>query len=54
MVATLYSKVVMWYKVSAQPVLLVISRDPEGKEKDDFFFTMDKGNDTKSGDSGES
>ena len=32
---------VIWYKVSEKPVLLVISRDPEGKEKDDFFFTTD-------------
>jgi hypothetical protein len=36
-----YSKVVIWYKVSHFPVLLVISRDPAGKEKDDFFFTTD-------------
>ena len=36
-----YSKVVIWYKVSHCPVLLVISRDPMGKEKDDFFFTTD-------------
>ena len=36
-----YSKVVIWYKVSHCPVLLVISRDPAGKEKDDFFFTTD-------------
>lgn len=40
-VRLVYTKVVLWYKVSAQPVLLVISRDPEGKEKDDFFFTTD-------------
>lgn len=32
---------VVWYKVSQKPVLLVISRDPAGKEKDDFFFTTD-------------
>jgi len=36
-----YSKLVIWYKVSRCPVLLVISRDPAGKEKDDFFFTTD-------------
>src|SRR4030042_2047171 len=36
-----YTKVVIWYKVSHAPVLLVISRDPAGKEKDDFFFTTD-------------
>jgi hypothetical protein len=32
---------VLWYRVSKTPVLLVISRDPEGKERDDFFFTTD-------------
>lgn len=32
---------VLWYNVSHSPVLLVISRDPAGKEKDDFFFTTD-------------
>ena len=33
---------VLWYKVCPdRPVLLVISRDPAGKEKDDFFFTTD-------------
>jgi hypothetical protein len=33
---------VLWYKVSPnRPVLLVISRDPDGKEQDDFFFTTD-------------
>ena len=36
-----YARVVIWYKVSHLPVLLVISRDPTGKEKDDFFFTTD-------------
>jgi hypothetical protein len=36
-----YSKVVIWYKVSHRPVLLVISRDPAGNQKDDFFFTTD-------------
>ncbi len=36
-----YTRVVLWYKVSHIPVLLVISRDPAGKEKDDFFFTTD-------------
>jgi hypothetical protein len=35
------TKVVIWHKVSAAPVLLVISRDPSGKEKDDFFVTTD-------------
>jgi hypothetical protein len=36
-----YTRVVLWYAVSRQPILLVISRDPNGKEKDDFFFTTD-------------
>jgi len=36
-----YTRVVLWYKVSRKPILLVISRDPRGKEKDDFFFTTD-------------
>ena len=36
-----YSRKVIWYNVSERPVLLVISRDPKGKEKDDFFFTTD-------------
>src|SRR5208283_668197 len=36
----LYARQVLWYKVcGAQPVLLVISRDPDGIEEDDFFFT---------------
>ena len=36
-----HARVVIWYKVSHSPVLMVISRDPAGKEKDDFFFTTD-------------
>ena len=36
-----YTRAVLWYKVSGKAVLLVISRDPDGKEKDDFFFTTD-------------
>jgi hypothetical protein len=36
-----YARPVIWYAVSRTPVLLVISRDPAGKEKDDFFFTTD-------------
>jgi hypothetical protein len=36
-----YTRVVLWYAVSRKPILLVISRDPKGKEKDDFFFTTD-------------
>lgn len=36
-----YTRVVLWYTVSRKPIRLVISRDPSGKEKDDFFFTTD-------------
>jgi hypothetical protein len=36
-----YARKVIWYKVWQEPVLLVISRDPEGKQKDDFLFTTD-------------
>ncbi len=36
-----YARKVLWYRVSHKPILLVISRDPRGKEKDDFFFTTD-------------
>lgn len=37
----IYARQVVWYRVSKTPVLLVISRDHEGKERDDFFFTTD-------------
>jgi hypothetical protein len=36
-----YARQVLWYRVSHQPILLVLSRDPQGKEEDDFFFTTD-------------
>jgi hypothetical protein len=36
-----YTRPVVWYHVLKTPVLLVISRDPAGKERDDFFFTTD-------------
>jgi len=36
-----YVRKVVWYRLSQKPVLLVITRDPTGKEKDDFFFTTD-------------
>ena len=36
-----YARKVLWYRVSHQPILLVISRDPQGKEKDDFLFSTD-------------
>ena len=34
-----YTREVIWYDVSHQPVLLTISRDPEGIEEDDFFVS---------------
>jgi hypothetical protein len=37
----LWSKKVIWYHVSKRPVRLVISRDPAGKEKDEFLVTTD-------------
>jgi hypothetical protein len=37
-----YTREVLWYHVLKTPVLLVISRDPAGKERDDFFFTTDR------------
>jgi len=36
-----YTRQVIWYWVSHQPILLVISTDPLGKERDDFLFTTD-------------
>jgi hypothetical protein len=36
-----YTRVVLWYAVSRKPIRLVISHDPKGKERDDFFFTTD-------------
>jgi hypothetical protein len=36
-----YTRQVIWYWVSHKPILLVISRDPTGKEPDDFLFTTD-------------
>lgn len=37
-----YVRVVLWYAVlKERPLLFVISRDPAGKEKDDFLFTTD-------------
>ncbi len=32
---------VVWYRVSKRPVSLVVSRDPTGTERDDFFFSTD-------------
>jgi hypothetical protein len=37
----IHARRVLWYRVCKTPVRLVISRDPEGKERDDFFFTTD-------------
>lgn len=40
----LASKLVLWYAVCPnRPVLLVVVRDPAGKQPDDFFFTTDLG-----------
>jgi hypothetical protein len=36
-----YTRQVIWYWVSHKPILLLISRDPAGKERDDFLFTTD-------------
>ena len=36
-----YTRIVLWPSVMKNPIKLVISRDPRGKEKDDFFFTTD-------------
>jgi len=37
-----WTRRVLWWNVfRAVPVLLVLSRDPEGKEEDDFFITTD-------------
>lgn len=36
-----YTRQVIWYAVSKKPILLVISRDPAGKERDDYLFTTD-------------
>lgn len=37
-----YTREVLWYHVLKTPIVLVISRDPTGKERDDFFFTTDR------------
>jgi DDE superfamily endonuclease len=36
-----HARTVLWYAVSRQPVLLVISRDPAGHERDDFWVCSD-------------
>ena len=36
-----YDRQVLWASVSKKPILLLISRDPTGKEADDFFFSTD-------------
>lgn len=35
------SRIVLWYAVTKRPVLLVIVRDPQGREPDDFFVCSD-------------
>lgn len=36
------ARIVLWYRVCGEtPVLMVVSRDAQGKEKDDFFFATD-------------
>ena len=44
-----YSREVLWYNVSKTPVLLVISRDPSGKEREDYFFYDRCGDETRRG-----
>lgn len=40
----IFSRQALWYKVrKGAPILFVISRDPEGKERDDFFFSTEVG-----------
>ena len=37
-----FCRTLLWYAVCPErPVLLIICRDPSGKQKDDFFFTTD-------------
>ena len=36
-----YTRQVLWYWVRKRPVLLVISRETTGQEKDDFFLATD-------------
>jgi hypothetical protein len=36
-----YSRQVLWASVAKTPILLLVSRDPLGKEADDFFFSTD-------------
>ena len=37
----LHTRIVLWYAVSKQPVQLVICRDPDGNEPDDFWVCSD-------------
>jgi hypothetical protein len=51
----IFTKEVIWYHVSKKPLLMVITRDPCGKRKDDFFVSTDlkmKGKQVISGFSG--
>ena len=36
-----YTRPVIWYRVRKSPILLVLCRDPQGIQKDDFLFTTD-------------
>jgi hypothetical protein len=40
-VTLVHTKVILWYAVSKKPVLLVVCRDPDGHEHDDFFVCSD-------------
>jgi len=37
----IYARKVIWYHVSKKPLLMVITRDPRGRRKDDFFVSTD-------------
>lgn len=37
----LWCQAVLWWQTCKKPILLVIVRDPSGKQPDDFFFTTD-------------
>ena len=36
-----YTRPVLWYRVRKHPVLLVLCRDPQGRQRDDILFTTD-------------
>ena len=37
----IHTRLIIWNHVSKKPMLLVISRDPDGKQEDDFFLSTD-------------